>query len=333
MKPCKVDKKKKEQVRKLQECMHSKDYYWEEKLDGISIMAIGGRLFSNSISKETGFPGEKTYHLPQISGPLSELGSLILDGEAYREGWKCNQVTSITNVKDASTAISKQAAQGNIQYWVYDMLRDIDGTWMVNWPFEKRRARLEELFATVPGVGQNPDIVLNKIYKCSEVDPGPELERILAAGLEGIVLKHKDGKYEPGKRPMWNQIKVKANMEDDVVIMGFLPATRKYTGKNLEGWPHWENGEPVTSNYAKGLIGSIRIGKYDDQGELVCVGSVTGITQALREDMTSNPENYIGRVIKIKGMEKTEDGAYRHANFLEFHPDKRAEECKVNEND
>jgi ATP-dependent DNA ligase len=294
-------------------------------------MSIGGRLFTNKISEKTGWPSEKTLHMPQISIPLQKISNLlILDGEAYRPGWKSNQVTSITN-SDITLALAKQAERGNLQYHVYDMLRDVDGTWMVTWPFEKRRARMEELFQQH---GTDfVDIILNDVHEVVEEDPYEAFDDIIAKGLEGIVLKKKSGQYVPGSRPMWNQIKLKAAFEDDVVITGFYPATRKYTGKNLETWPYWEDGEPVTSNYAKGLIGSILIGKYDSNGTLVDVGRVTGISDTLRSDFTTNPKDYIGRVIVIKGMEKTEEGKYRHANFLRFHPDKNPNECKLEEND
>jgi ATP-dependent DNA ligase len=332
MKPSKIDKRNPAQVKQLKDCMHSPDYMWEEKLDGISILAIGGRLFSNKVSKKTGWPGEKTLHMPQVSQPLMKVSPyLVLDGEAYVPGYKSNDVTSITN-SDIPVALSKQAERGNLQYHVYDILRDTDGTWINNWPFEKRRKKLEELFATLITGNEFSHIVLNPIHETAE-DPEAALDEILSRGLEGIVLKHKQGTYQPGRRPMWVQVKMKASMEDDVVITGFEPATRKYTGKNLATWPYWENDEPVTSNYALGLIGSIRVGKYNTEGKLVDIGKVTGINETLRKDFTEHPDKYIGEVIKIKAMETTEDGKYRHANFLEFHPDKNPTECKLVEND
>jgi ATP-dependent DNA ligase len=331
MKPSKIDPKKKLHVQQLENCMHSAEYLWEEKLDGINIMSIGGRLYSNVVSKKTGWPAEKTLHFPQVAVPLAKISPyLILDGESYLPGWKSNNITSISN-SDVPTALVKQQERGLIDYWVYDILRDLDGTWLTNQPFEIRRKRLEELFSHEL-YGQ-AHIHLNGIHSVKEENPKQALDDILSRGLEGIVLKRKDGIYEPGKRPMWNQVKLKASMEDDVVITGFEAPIKKYTGKNIETWQYWEGNEAVTENYAKGLIGSITIGKYDENGTLVDVGKVTGITDALRQSMTEQQDAYKGRVIIIKAMEKTEDGKYRHANFQGFHPDKRAEECKLCEND
>lgn len=330
MKPSKINPDNPKHVAQLKACYNSPDYCWEEKLDGINIMAIGGRLFSNKVSKKTGWPTEKTMHFPQISKVLLQYPKLIFNGELYEVGKKSNYVTSFSNLNEPADALSKQEELGYLKYHVYDILRDTDGTWLVTQPYEKRRARLEEIFAEC-NLGDY--IVLNPSHDCSVAPADEHFEDIIARGYEGVVLKRKDGLYFPGKRPMWVQVKMKASMEDDVVIMGFNEATRKYTGKDVENWPYWDNGEPVTSNWYKGLIGSIRVGKYNKEGELVFVGNVTGIEQWLREDMTENPNTYIGQVLKIKAMEKTEDGMYRHANFLELHDDKNPRECRLEEND
>lgn len=327
MKPSKIDPKKATQVATLKQALKSPEYFWEEKLDGISILSIGGRLYSNVISKKTGFPSEKSQHLPYVYENLSKLGSyLILDGEAYLPGYKSNDVTSITN-SAVDKALIKQSKNQFLQYHVYDILRDIDGTWLTNQPFEIRRHRLEEIFRD--HLASSKSIVLNSIHRVDKEDPQAAFESLILAGYEGIVLKHKDGFYLPGKRPQRNQIKLKANLTDDVVIIGFNPPTRRYSGKNLESWLYWEDGEPVTKHHALGLIGSIVIGKYNAQGELVEVGNITGLKDDERSDMTSNPDKYIGQVAKIKAMEITEDGKYRHANYKGLHGDKRAEECKI----
>lgn len=317
MKPCKLTTAN--DLKKFQAIIsNSNDYFFEEKLDGISCTYEDGKLFSN-------LGTEKTDKFPQIVKPLLDnLGTdIVLDGELYIHGWKCNQVVSITNC-GTEESLAKQAIHGYMEYHVYDILRDTDGTDMTVVPFEKRRARLEEIFR---GSMQHAEYVkLNPIWDIAVDDVMAKFDEVVSAGLEGIVLKKKDGLYMCGKRPKWNQIKLKASYEDDVVVVGFAEPNKAYTGKDIEHWPYWEDGQPVTQHWYEKLVGSIIIGKYKD-GELITVGRVSGITETLRKDMTLHPNNYIGRVIKIKGMEKTTEGNYRHFNFKGFHPDKRAEEC------
>ena len=154
------------------------------------------------------------------------------------------------------------------------------------------------------------------------------LDEIIASGAEGVVLKTIDGTYEVGKRPAWNWIKVKQTDTDDAVIMGFEPAVKEYTGTELDTWPYYIDGEPVTRLHYLGWIGAIVLGKYKN-GELVRIGKCAGINDMWREKFSTNPEDYIGRVVQIKMMEKTNDGNYRHPSFVAIHPDKNAKECII----
>lgn len=351
MKPCKPDKNKRSHQERLAKAMLSNDYVLEEKIDGIHGMCIGGRMFSSKLSKKTNLPTEKTTLLCHICDPLRKYSTkMILDGEIYYPGKKSNHITSITNC-DLSLGIERQNTgflsngeptalpicvanrksetvhPGNLRYIVYDILRDADGTWLMNKPFIVRRAILEQRFTELDHI---EELDLNAVHYDNFKE---RLSTILDRGGEGAVLKHKAEFYYPGKRPMWNQIKLKQEMEDDVIVIGLMPATKEYTGKNVEDWPYWIDGIPVTENYYKGNIGSIQVGKYDANGNLVPLGTLTGLTDALRADMTICPEKYINTVIKIKAMEKSEHGVYRHANFLSWHPDKNPRECKMQEND
>lgn len=352
MKPCKPDYNKASHVKKMQEIMQSSDYVLEEKIDGIRGLCIGGRFFSTKISKKTGLPSEKTDHIAHLAVPLRKCSEMmILDGEIYYPYKKSNHVTSITNCEPAE-AVSRQVNKflhnegdnltlppfvanrrsetyepGYLRFVAYDILRDVDGTWLVTKPFEERRKILEQRIAELSHIEH---LDLNAVYHDRFQE---RLDEILARGGEGAILKHKKKSYYPGKRPMWNQIKLKQEMMDDVVIIGFEPPTKLYEGKNVEKWPYWKDGVPVTEHYYKGYIGSIRIGKYDAHGNLVDLGTVTGLTEDLRRDMSLHPDKYIGTVMQIKAMEISEHGVYRHANFYAWHPDKNAHECRLQEND
>lgn len=330
MKPSKIDPKKKSHRDRIKSIMRDPNFIWEEKLDGINLMSIGGRMFSNVNAKGTAFPAEKTAQMAHVANALQEaFPLLILDGEAFVYGKKCNEIVSMIN-SDPDVSIKKQKERGFVDYWVYDILRDIDGTWLTSLPQRKRRERMEQIFMeNFDDEDEFKHLILNPSYEVAGCDVQAKLDEILDSGREGIVLKDKRCAYFPGQRPQWNQVKLKASMEDDVIITGFAPATRLYTGKNISTWNFWEGDDPVTENYAKGLIGSIEISKYNGT-VLIPFGTVTGLTDLLRSNMTEFPEAYIGRVIKIKAMEPALSGVgYRHANFVDFHDDKNAIECQV----
>lgn len=325
MKPNKFDNNNLRHMDRMRQMMQSPQYIAEEKIDGCHYLSIQGRFFSTHISTRTGYPTEKTAQLAHLSEVLQTINmpNIILDGEVNYPGKKSNDVIAITG-STPEVAAAKQQEIGYLYFTVFDILRDEQGNWLMDLPWKKRREILEYTVAKIskytPYIVPNPVIYTNK---------QEALDEILGRGGEGIVLKDINGIYVPGKAPMWNWMKVKVEEEDDVVIMGYLPPTKEYTGNEFETWPYWEDGIPVSKHYAMNWIGSIVFGKYDENNQLVELGSCTGLTESLRKEISENRDNYLGRVIKIKAMEKTEKGAYRHPKFIMFHPDKNPQECRL----
>lgn len=323
MKPHKLDMEKFSHKTKMEEVFASPSYIAEPKIDGCHYVNVGGRFFSTQISKKTGVPVEKTAHLPHLVEGLMKMGSspMVLDGEIYYPGWKSYNVTTITGCGE-DEAIRRQERSDWLYYMVFDILRDPDGNWLFNRPWRERRELLERIAGELQEACSYFQVVPVIRSRKQQF-----LEKELAEGREGAVLKHVNGIYVMGKRPMWNWIKIKIDVEDDVVIMGFEPPVKRYSGTAYETWPYWEDGEPVSKHYAMGWIGSIIFGKYDAEGNLVELGRCTGIDEVQREEFSNYQDQYIGQVMKIKAMEKTEDGKFRHPNFVMLHPDKNPHEC------
>lgn len=359
MKPAKAPKTT-SGMKALEKAFESDIYVAEEKFDGCRYFAIGGRIFSPRISDVDKIPVEKTQQLPHISSTLMNFGEhLILDGEVYYPNWKAQDVISITGSLPDEAVAKQERSSVWLRYMVFDVLRDTKGNWLVNQPWHKRRKYLEQLFSTLDmkefGIDLAP-IVTGDAKRAYFDD-------LLSVGREGIVLKYVDGNYIIGKRPAWNWIKCKVEMEDDVVIMGFESPGKIYTGKYAENWIYWgckanrqytppegysfckvhyaldeiivvgpqpgPEWYPVTKNYAKSWIGSIVFGKYNSKGDLVRLGTCSGMDEPMREKFSLTPEAYIGKVMKVKLMEYTRDGAYRHCSFVALHSDKNPWECKL----
>lgn len=335
---------------KLEAFLSDPNYIAEEKWDGSRYSSIFGRFFSRRISDVDGIPVEKTDRIPHLAEHLSIFPGIILDGELYIPGKTSNEVTSILGAK-ADKAIERQEEQGNLLYMVYDILM-LEGEWLIDKPWHERRAVLERVFP----------MVANDYMKLSQyvrTDKKEFLESILARGGEGVMLKNVNGKYVPGKKPAKNWIKVKTEIDDDVVIIGFKDAVREYTGKEIETWSYWlnpsgekelvlstyevldvkllEDGEqvympiegwvPVTKFFFNDWVGAVKFGKFNEHGNLIELGECSGITEELRKDMSENPDKYIGEVMEIKAMQKTKDGFYRHPQFSRMRDDKNASEC------
>lgn len=171
------------------------------------------------------------------------------------------------------------------------------------------------------------------------------LQSILADGKEGIVLTRNGSCYQPGKRPSKDCQKVKKELQDNVdcFFTGKInPATREYSGKEIETWKYWINlytderieGEkydeymkgaalqPVTKPYFHNWAGSLEIGVLKD-GKVVPIGYLS----SLADEIKANWKDYAGKCIEVAAMQFTDDGALRHAKMIRFRPDLTIQDC------
>jgi ATP-dependent DNA ligase len=88
------------------------------------------------------------------------------------------------------------------------------------------------------------------------------LSRFEGAGLDGVIAKPTDGRYEPGKRAM---IKIKHARTADCAVAGF----------------RWYKGS------GEALVGSLLLGLFDARGALQHVGVTSSFTQAMRRQLAA----------------------------------------------
>lgn len=322
MKPNKAKKDDKKANAKLDALLDDPGYAAEEKIDGCHYKMLGHRFFSTENV-------EKTNNYPHLVDFFMKLGmsNLILDGEIFYPGKTAQYATHVTGtLPDGAKHFQEQ--NGYIHYMIFDILRTPKGNWMIRNTYKERRKLLTYFYDTfIKGTEMEQYIhLVNVEYE----NKREYVESLLAEGKEGAVLKRLDSIYYMGKKPMWQWMKIKQDDETDLVVMGFEPATKIYTGKNLSTWPHWEeiNGEmqPVTKNYVNGWIGAVVLGAYVN-GTLTRICTASGMKESVRQDMTENPEKYMGKVAKVTFMEKTTDGYPRHPNFVMMHEGKLSTEC------
>jgi bifunctional non-homologous end joining protein LigD len=173
---------------------------YEVKWDGYRTLALKDgarvRLFSRNLK-------DVTNAYPSVARTVSELKatSALLDGELVaidRDG------------RPSFQALHHQAAAA-VVYYVFDML-EAAGRDLTREPLDTRRQRL----ATAV---QGTSIML------SEPLPGTPVQIERAArelGLEGVVAKRRDSRYEAGRRSnAW--IKVKFQRRQELVVGGYKP--------------------------------------------------------------------------------------------------------------
>jgi DNA ligase D-like protein (predicted ligase) len=214
------------------------DWLHELKLDGYRMHA---RLDAGGVQILTRRGNDWTDKYPAIAKAIAGLPAR----NAYLDGELCGVLpdgrTAFNLIQNAT-----DTGEGSLVFYLFDLLH-LDGENLTALPLVERKARLATLLKSAPGSLQ---------YNDHQIGHGPEFHRLAGErGLEGIVSKRTNGRYEPDRRT-WLKTKC-LNREEFIVI----------------GW-----SDPEGSRH---LIGSLLLGYYTPQGKLIYAGRAgTGLPVA-----------------------------------------------------
>ncbi len=231
-----------------------KNWSFEVKWDGVRAIAYvkPGRLRLESRNLN-----DITDAYPEVRGLVGALGmhEAVLDGEivAFDDSGRPSfeRLQRRMHVTSPS-AIRRYQSSMPVVYAIFDLLI-LDGHSLMELPYRERRARLESLQLKGPA------------WRVPANHPGEGkllLDATAEQGLEGIVAKRLDSRYEPGRRG-GNWLKIKHTMRQELVIGGWMPGEGRRTKR----------------------IGALLMGYYED-GKLRYAGRVgTGFTEKTLGDL------------------------------------------------
>jgi bifunctional non-homologous end joining protein LigD len=210
----------------------------ELKLDGYRIHA---RLENGRAKLLTRRGNDWTVKYPFVARAISSLPaqSAYLDGELC--GVLSDGRTTFNLIQNAM-----ETGDAALVFFGFDLLF-LDGDDLRARPLIERKTKLEALLAGAPPALR---------YSDHQIGQGPAFYKLACGhGLEGIVSKRADGRYEPDRRT-WLKTKC-LNRKEFVVV----------------GW-----SDPEGSRHR---IGALLLGFYTPDGELMYAGRVgTGLPQA-----------------------------------------------------
>jgi ATP-dependent DNA ligase len=154
----------------------------------------------------------------------------------------------------AASRVAKLAKETPASFVAFDLLAAGGGSLMAS-PQSERRAQLERLLRRV-----GPPVYLTPMTRERET-ASRWLEQFEGAGLDGVIAKPAESRYQPGKRAM---IKVKHARTAECVVAGF----------------RWHKT-------GKDAIGSLLLGLYDDRGRLQHVGVTSSFTMEMRRKLVA----------------------------------------------
>jgi ATP-dependent DNA ligase len=200
-------------------------------------------------------------YFPELAAPFraSLPERCIVDGEIVIAGPEGLEFEALLlRIHPAESRVRMLAEQKPASFVAWDLLalRDAD---LRDERQAGRRARLEELLAS-------------PAHERLHLTPGTNdrdlardwFERFEGAGLDGVIAKPLDARYQPGKRAM---LKIKHQRTADCVVAGF----------------RWHKvGEPY--------VGSLLLGLYDGEGTLHHVGITATFTMEKRKQLAAELE-------------------------------------------
>ncbi len=207
------------------------DWMWEPKLDGYRVLAF---IADAGVKLRSRRGLDLTAAFPRLSAELGKQAArMILDGEivAFDAGGKPS-FHALQNRVQLKTARDIAAADQTAPavFYCFDLLH-FAGLDLRQAPYRDRRRYLAQCLLPSP---------LVQLVHAAE--DGEALHRAaLASGFEGVVGKHKDSKYEAGRRSA-SWIKVKPTDSAEFVVVGYTTGkgSRAPLGALLIGY--WDGG-------------------------------------------------------------------------------------------
>jgi ATP-dependent DNA ligase len=229
-------------------------YSYEPKWDGFRSI-----VFRDRDEVEIGSRNERpmTRYFPELVEAIraNVPERCVLDGEIVVPDFSSGRLDFEAlqqRIHPAESRVRLLAEQTPAHYVAFDLLA-LDDTAFTEEPFRERRRGLEEALA-----GARPPVHMTPIT--SDVDVARQWFREFeGAGLDGIVAKPLEAAYRPDQRVMF---KIKHVRTADCVVAGYRPY----------------KGDPRA-------IGSLLLGLYGDNGELVHVGVVAAFPMERRRTL------------------------------------------------
>jgi ATP-dependent DNA ligase len=242
----------------------------QTKMDGMRFNAhvqYGQVAFKSRAGKELDLSG-----LP-IEADFKQLPPAVYDGELLVAN--CDRKTGNGILTKFQKGTGKASDGQNIHAQLWDIIGTAHfekGTWAT--PYSERF----DMLSTWMRAAGPKTIGLVQSYTVASMEEAQELyQKKLAEGEEGLVLKDPKGPWEDKR--VKHQVKMKAELEADLRVTGFLPGSGKYEGK----------------------IGSLLVETADGK-----VKSAVG-TGLDDEERSYDPAEFLGKIVAVKYNALIED--------------------------
>lgn len=288
----------------------SAEWAFEVKFDGFRALLF---CEPDGVRVQSRNQRDMTAWYPELQGLRGRCA--ILDGEIVASDAEGRPDLELMQLRAGFTSprspVRSRAELVAISYQIFDLLH-LDDRSLLRRPYRERRALLESLELK----GSHWLTPSNHVGS----DAAKLLQASRAAGLEGLVAKRLESRYEPGDRSgAWLKIK---NWQRQEFVIG--------------GWRHDRDG-------TDGWLGALMLGCHDDEGFTYCGSVEAGFrpdtvsalvallptlergTSPFHNRPAKKGEHFVEPVLvaEVQFIGWSHGGAIRHASFKGFVFDKQ----------
>jgi bifunctional non-homologous end joining protein LigD len=288
------------------------DWLYEVKWDGYRAV---GRVAGGDAALTSRRGNDLTQRFSVVARALERAvrtPDCVLDGE----------VCALDEQGRSSFSVMQQGS-GPLVYYVFDVL-EVDGEPLIDLPLGERRERLAQLVDPSGGVVRLSD---------SFEDGRALYDAALAQGLEGVVAKKRESRYQPGKRTgEW--LKVKTHQEQEFVVAGYTKGKgRRSAGFGALILAVLEDGRfeyvgnvgtGFTEEEIERLLGKLRLLERDEPP----FAEVPKMAKVKRDDIVWVEPTLVA---EVSFAEWTHDGRLRAPVYKGLREDKAPEEVRREE--
>lgn len=267
------------------------------KLDGVRALLIDGVVMSRSFKPIPNARVQKLFGRPEYNG---------LDGELI-----VGTPTDKDVYRNTTSGVMSQAGEPEVSYYVFDKFDHPGG-------FHARlRASREVIGRLNPVIPIVP--VEHRFVACEQTLAALE-EQYLAAGYEGVMLRHQNGPYKHGRsteREGW-LLKLKRFDDSEAVIISAYELMHNANEATQNELGYTERSSHKAGMVGKGILGGLSV-RDAYSGVEFDIG--TGFDQATREALWKQRDQLSEQVIKYKFFASGVKDKPRFPVFLGFRSD------------
>lgn len=265
--------------------------YISTKFDGIRALVIDGVVYSRSLKPIRNKYVQKLFGKPEYNGFDGEL----IVGDIYAKDV----------FQKTTSGVMSEDGTPDVTFHVFDLWS------MPTFDYEYRQRELQEILLNNE---EYEGVVYTTIHKCQTVE---DLEFFLNheknVGGEGLIGRKPDGVYKYGRSTPKEQLSIKFKFfqQEDFEVVGFTERMHNTNEQKRDELGYAERSSAKDGLVPTNTLGSLVL-KYGDD----TFNCGTGFSDALRDEIWSNQDKYLGKLASIRYMSVGMDKLPRCPSWL-----------------